>query len=230
MFDFRIHQPFRLFAIILCLLLKLSLPQAHAGENSPLQQQTILVLGDSISAGYGIDKQQGWVALLEKKLKKEHPQYTLINASISGETTSGGANRLKSILLKHQPSLVILELGGNDGLRGTPIKSMTQNLAYIIKTSQQKGAKVLLLGMRIPPNYGQTYSELFANQYQQLAASYQVKSVPFLLSGIVGQAGMMQEDGIHPTMNAQPIMLHNVWESLHSLLDTKNSHSHSQKY
>jgi lysophospholipase L1-like esterase len=103
MFDFRIHQSFRLFAIILCLLLKLSLPQAHAGENSPLQQQTILVLGDSISAGFGIDKQQGWVALLEKALILEHPQYTLINASISGETTSGGVNRLKSILDKHQP-------------------------------------------------------------------------------------------------------------------------------
>ena len=218
MFDFRIHQSFRLFAIILCLLLKLSLPQAHAGENSPLQQQTILVLGDSISAGFGIDKQQGWVALLEKSLILEHPQYALINASISGETTSGGVNRLKSILDKHQPSLVILELGGNDGLRGTPVKLMTQNLTTMIKLSQEAGAKVLLLGMRIPPNYGQRYSELFAKQYQQLATDFNIALVPFLLNGIAGETGMMQADGIHPTQNAQPIMMKSVWLAIKPLM------------
>jgi acyl-CoA thioesterase-1 len=218
MFDFRIHQSFRLFAIILCLLLKLSLPQAHAGENSPLQQQTILVLGDSISAGFGIDKQQGWVALLEKSLILKHPQYALINASISGETTSGGVNRLKSILDKHQPSLVILELGGNDGLRGTPVKLMTQNLTTMIKLSQEAGAKVLLLGMRIPPNYGQRYSELFAKQYQQLATDLNIALVPFLLNGIAGETGMMQADGIHPTQNAQPIMMKSVWLAIKPLM------------
>jgi acyl-CoA thioesterase-1 len=218
MFDFRIHQSFRLFAIILCLLLKLSLPQAHAGENSPLQQQTILVLGDSISAGFGIDKQQGWVALLEKVLTQEYPQYELINASISGETTSGGANRLKAILEQHQPSLVILELGGNDGLRGTPVKLMTQNLTTMIKLSQEAGAKVLLLGMRIPPNYGQRYSELFAKQYQQLATDFNIALVPFLLNGIAGETGMMQADGIHPTKNAQPIMMKSVWQALKPLI------------
>lgn len=218
MFDFRIHQSFRLFAIILCLLLKLSLPQAHAGENSPLQQQTILVLGDSISAGFGIDKQQGWVALLEKVLTQEYPQYALINASISGETTSGGANRLKAILEQHQPSLVILELGGNDGLRGTPIKLITQNLTTMIRLSQAQGAQVLLLGMRIPPNYGQRYSELFADQYQRLATELNISLVPFLLTGIAGQAGMMQADGIHPTQNAQPIMMKSVWQALKPLI------------
>ncbi|MFT7492297.1 MAG: acyl-CoA thioesterase-1, partial [Pseudohongiellaceae bacterium] len=180
MFDFRIHQSFRLFAIILCLLLNLSLPQAHAGENSPLQQQTILVLGDSISAGYGIDKQQGWVALLEEQLMEEYPQYTVVNASISGETTSGGANRLQPLLDKHMPNIVILELGGNDGLRGAPIKLMTQNLTYMITLSQEAGAKVLLLGMRIPPNYGQRYSELFANQYTLIAKDLNVHLVSFL--------------------------------------------------
>lgn len=205
---------------MLCLLLKLSLPQAHAGENSPLQQQTILVLGDSISAGFGIDKQLGWVALLEKELEQQYPHYALINASISGETTSGGANRLKSLLEKYQPSLIILELGGNDGLRGTPIKLMTQNLTYMIKLSQESGAKVLLLGMRIPPNYGQKYSELFANQYSLLATELNVKSVKFLLSGIAGQAGMMQADGIHPTKNAQPIMMQSVWQALKPLLQS----------
>jgi acyl-CoA thioesterase-1 len=220
MFDFRIHLPFRLLAIALCILLKLSLPQAHAGENSPLQHQTILVLGDSISAGFGIDKQQGWVALIEKKIKQEFPQYSLINASISGETTSGGANRLNALLIKHQPSLVILELGGNDGLRGTPIKLMSKNISRMISLSEKKGAQVLLLGMRIPPNYGQTYSELFANQYQLLASNHKVKLVPFLLEGIAGQAGMMQADGIHPTQNAQPIMVNSVWDALLSLIET----------
>jgi acyl-CoA thioesterase-1 len=214
MFNFRIHQSLRLLAITLCVLLQLSLPQAHAGVNSPLQQQTILVLGDSISAGFGIDKEQGWVALLENKLKDNNHQTILINASISGETTSGGANRLKALLNKHKPSLVILELGGNDGLRGTPIKLMTQNLGYMIDLSRKSGAKVLLLGMRIPPNYGQTYSERFANQYQQLASERNVKFVPFLLNGIVGQTGMMQADGIHPTMSAQPIMVRSVWTVL----------------
>ena len=199
-------------------MLKLSLPQAHAGENSPLQQQTILVLGDSISAGFGIDKQQGWVALLEKVLTQEYPQYALINASISGETTSGGANRLKAILEQHQPSLVILELGGNDGLRGTPIKLITQNLTTMIRLSQAQGAQVLLLGMRIPPNYGQRYSELFADQYQRLATELNISLVPFLLTGIAGQAGMMQADGIHPTQNAQPIMMKSVWQALKPLI------------
>jgi acyl-CoA thioesterase-1 len=218
MFDFRIHQSFRLFAVILCILLRLSLPQAHAGENSPLQQQTILVLGDSISAGFGIDKQQGWVALLEEQLKDEYPQYRVVNASISGETTSGGANRLQSILNKHTPNIVILELGGNDGLRGTPVKLMTQNLTDMVTLSQKAGAKVLLLGMRIPPNYGQRYSELFANQYTHIATDLNVALVPFLLQGIAGQLGMMQTDGIHPTKSAQPIMVQSVWQALEPLL------------
>jgi acyl-CoA thioesterase-1 len=218
MFNFRIHQSFRLLAIMLCLLLKLSLPQAHAGENSPLQQQTILVLGDSISAGFGIDKQQGWVALLEKELMQQYPQYSLINASISGETTSGGAYRLKSILEKQQPSVVILELGGNDGLRGTPMKLMKKNLTTMIKLSQTTGAKVLLLGMRIPPNYGKTYSERFANQYQLLASEHPVELVPFLLTGIAGEVGMMQADGIHPTTIAQPIMMKSVLQTLLPML------------
>jgi acyl-CoA thioesterase-1 len=219
MFDFRIHSLFRLLAIMLCCVLKLSLPQAHAGENSQSMQHTILIVGDSISAGFGIDKQQGWVALLDEKLKQQSPLHTLINASISGETTSGGANRLKKMLEKYKPTLVVLELGGNDGLRGTSIKLITQNLTYMINLSRQTDAKVLLLGMRIPPNYGQTYSERFANQYQQLASELKVKTVPFLLNGIAGQRGMMQADGIHPTQGAQPLMASSVWEALQSLLN-----------
>ena len=203
---------------MLCLLLELSLPQAYAGENSPLQQQTILIVGDSISAGLGIDKQQGWVALLENTLSQEYPQYSLINASISGETTSGGANRMQAMLEKHQPSIIILELGGNDGLRGTPTKLITKNLTYMINLSETAGAKTLLLGMRIPPNYGQRYSELFAKQYAELATELNVTLVPFLLEGVAGEKGMMQADGIHPTEEAQPIMLKSVWKKLKPMM------------
>ena len=218
MFNLCIHQSIRLFAMSLYLIINLSLPQAHAGENSPLQQQTILVVGDSISAGFGIDKDLGWVALLGQRLEKEFPQYALVNASISGETTSGGANRISSMLQQHQPNLVILELGGNDGLRGTPIKLITQNLTHMIRSSQKAGAQVLLLGMRIPPNYGQRYSELFADQYPVLAAELNIPLLPFLLEGIAAEAGMMQADGIHPTENAQPIMTKSVWQMLKPML------------
>ena len=191
--------------------MNLSLPYASAGENSQLAQQTILILGDSISAGFGIDKDKGWVALLDKQLKLEQQNSQIINASISGETTSGGANRIKALLNKHNPSLVIIELGGNDGLRGTQIKLIKQNLNFMITQSQQAGAKVALLGMRIPPNYGQRYSELFASQYQQLALENNILFVPFLLNGIAAQPGMMQADGIHPTLQAQAIMKEQVW-------------------
>ncbi len=197
---------------MLCVLLNLSLPQAHAEENSQFTQHTILIMGDSISAGFGIDKQLGWVALLEKQLKTQSASHHIINASISGETTSGGANRIAKLLQQHNPSLVIIELGGNDGLRGSPIKLIKQNLSYMISESQQSGAEVLLLGMKIPPNYGQTYSELFARQYQELAATHNIKLVPFLLQGIAGIEGMMQADGIHPTQPAQAIMLKNVYQ------------------
>ena len=196
------------------LLVNLSLPYALAGENSQSEQQTILIMGDSISAGFGIDKSQGWVALLESKLKPLATPYKIINASISGETTSGGANRIKPLLVKHNPSLVIIELGGNDGLRGSPIKMMKQNLDYMIKQSQNAGAEVLLLGMRIPPNYGKTYSDLFSRQYKQLALENNTLVLPFLLNGIATQTGMMQADGIHPTAKAQPLMMEYVWSMI----------------
>ncbi|NRA23389.1 MAG: arylesterase [Oleispira sp.] len=218
MLNTRIHRPFRLVVIMLVLLLKLSLPQAMAGENSQSTQHIILVMGDSISAGFGIAKEQGWVNLLRQKVTKSHPGSQVINASISGETTSGGANRIRSTLELHKPTLVIIELGGNDGLRGTPIKLMKKNLTRMINLSQRAGAKVLLLGMRIPPNYGQTYSERFSGQYKQLALEQQINLVPFLLTGIAGRAGMMQADGIHPTQNAQPLIMQSVWQQLMLLM------------
>ena len=207
-------MPIYLKSLLVFLLVNLSLPYALAGENSQSEQQTILIMGDSISAGFGIDKSQGWVALLESKLKPLATPYKIINASISGETTSGGANRIKPLLVKHNPSLVIIELGGNDGLRGSPIKMMKQNLDYMIKQSQNAGAEVLLLGMRIPPNYGKTYSDLFSRQYKQLALENNTLVLPFLLNGIATQTGMMQADGIHPTAKAQPLMMEYVWSMI----------------
>lgn len=211
-------------AITLWLMLSLSLPQAQAGENNPSEQYTILIMGDSISAGFGIDKKKGWVALLEQKLATEKTRYKIINTSISGETTSGGANRITKLLKQHQPNLVVIELGGNDGLRGSPIKLIKQNLNYMVQQSKQAKADVLLLGMRIPPNYGQTYSELFARQYQSLASEHRIAYVPFLLKGIAGIDGMMQADGIHPTEAAQVIMLDWVYEGIKKITITSHSH------
>lgn len=196
----------------------MSLPQAHAGENSQSKQQTILIMGDSISAGFGIAKDSSWAALMELKLKDVNSHNRMINASISGETTSGGAHRISKLLKQHQPNIVIIELGGNDGLRGSPIKVITQNLSRMIVQSQQAGAEVVLLGMRIPPNYGQRYSELFAGQYQSLASEHRITHLPFLLQGIAAVPGMMQADGIHPTLNAQPIMMQNIWQLIEPML------------
>lgn len=197
-----------------CLMLSLSLPHALAAENTQSQQQSILIMGDSISAGFGIDQEQGWVNLLIMRLNTLETPYNVINASISGETSRGGANRIKPLLKQHNPDLVIIELGGNDGLRGSPIKGITKNLDYMIQQSQSSGAKVLLLGMRIPPNYGETYSRLFAEQYQKLALKHDALLIPFFLKGIAAKPGMMQADGIHPTAQAQLLMMESVWRLL----------------
>lgn len=189
----------------------MSLPHALAVENTQSEQQSILIMGDSISAGFGIDKEKGWVNLLTNRLNTLKTTYNVINASISGETTRGGANRIKTLLAQHSPNIVIIELGGNDGLRGSPIKGITKNLNYMIQQSQNSGAKVLLLGMRIPPNYGETYSRLFAQQYKKLALERNVTLIPFFLEGIAAEPGMMQADGIHPTEKAQPLMMESVW-------------------
>ena len=169
----------------------------------------ILVMGDSLSAGYGIDIQQGWVSLLEKELNKTH-KVEMINASVSGETSSGGKTRLPALLTEHKPHLVILELGGNDGLRGQPLKLLQNNLQTMIDASTAAGAKVILAGMQIPPNYGARYSTQFKSLYSTLAEENQSGLIPFLLEGIGGKAELMQRDGIHPTAEAQPIIVKNV--------------------
>jgi acyl-CoA thioesterase-1 len=180
---------------------------------------TILVFGDSISAGYGLPRvEQGWVALLQAKLKKEGYGYEVVNASVSGETTGGGLARLPRALSLHQPSIVILELGGNDGLRALPIAPMRANLARMAELSTAAGAKVVLVGMRMPPNYGPQYTEQFSRVYAQIAHDEHLALVPFLLDGVALTPTLMQDDGIHPNGAGQPRLLENVWPALAPLL------------
>ncbi|WAP65653.1 arylesterase [Pseudomonas fortuita] len=179
---------------------------------------TLLVVGDSISAGFGLDTRQGWVTLLQTRLKDEGFDDKVINASISGDTSAGGHARLPALLAAHKPDLVVLELGGNDGLRGQPPAQLQQNLASMIGSARQAGAKVLLLGMRLPPNYGVRYTTAFAKVYEQLAADMQVPLVPFFLEGVGGVPELMQADGIHPAQGAQQRLLENAWPAIKPLL------------
>lgn len=189
--------------ILLTSLLVSLVSIAHAA------QPTVLVVGDSLSAGYGIDVTQGWVSLLQKELT-EKKAAKVINASVSGETTSGGLTRLPALLENHKPQIVIIELGGNDGLRGQPVKIIQQNLQTMISKSQEAGAKVLLVGMQIPSNYGPRYTKEFREIYSSLAEKNKTALVTFLLEGVAMHADLIQRDGIHPTAEAQPIILKNV--------------------
>lgn len=183
-----------------------------------LQAKTILVFGDSLSAGYRLNQGEGWVDLLNAKLKKNDDNFNIINASISGETSGGGLSRLPNTLKHVQPNIVIVELGANDGLRGYPIKTFKSNLASIIELSQQAGAKVLLLGMHIPPNYGKRYTALFHQTYHSLSSQYEIPLVPFFLEGVATNGQFMQEDGLHPNSKGQPQILDNVFPYLRPLL------------
>lgn len=179
---------------------------------------TLLVLGDSISAAFGLDTRQGWVSLLEQRLAAEGFDYQVVNASVSGDTSAGGLARLPTLLAEHRPDLLIVELGGNDGLRGQPPAQLQQNLAGIIQQSQKAGAKVLILGMKLPPNYGLRYTTAFAEVFPKVASDTGAALVPFLLEGAAGVPSMVQSDGIHPTAEAQPRLLDNVWPMLKPLL------------
>lgn len=181
----------------------------------------ILVLGDSLSAAYGLEEKQGWVALLATRLSIQGYGYEVVNASISGETTGGGLARLPRALRLHQPQLVIVELGGNDGLRGLPVSETRANLDKLITLSQQSGAQVLLVGIRIPPNYGPRYASAFADLYPQLARAHHTALVPFLLQDVALVPGLMQDDGLHPTAKGEPRVLETVWKSLQPLLHKK---------
>ncbi|MDB5824263.1 MAG: tesA [Herminiimonas sp.] len=180
--------------------------------------KNLLVLGDSLSAEYGLTRGTGWVPLLDRRLKEEKRDDSIVNASISGDTTSGGRARLAPLLDKYRPATVVIELGANDALRGLPIASTEDNLRAMIKASQAVGAKVLLVGMQIPPNYGSDYSKGFADLYPKLAKEYKIGLVPFLLGGLMDKPQMFQSDRLHPVAAAQPILLDTVWPHLKPLL------------
>ena len=196
--------------LILCLML--CAPAAYSAS------KTLLVLGDSISAEYGLPRDSGWVSLLQTRLSDDKLQVSVVNASISGETTAGGLTRLPGLLQQHKPAVLIIELGGNDGLRGLSLAATQSNLREMIKSADRIGARVLLLGMRVPPNYGPDYSKRFAAMYQGLARERNVKLVPFLFAGLEDTERFFQQDRIHPNQRAQTVMLDNVWPSLRSLL------------
>jgi acyl-CoA thioesterase-1 len=179
---------------------------------------TILVYGDSLSAAYGLAQDAGWAKLLQARLKQERMDYTVTNASISGETTSGGAARMAEALRTHKPAVVILALGANDGLRGLPLAQMRANLAQMVRASRQAGSRVLLVGMRLPPNYGETYTRQFVQTYADLAREYKTALTPFLLEGVADRRESFQADNLHPVAEAQPMILDNVWKALAPLL------------
>lgn len=190
----------------------LATPRAHSAP------KTLLVLGDSLSAEYGIARGAGWVALLERKMLSDGMRVTIVNASISGETTVGGRNRLPALLRQHKPAIIIVELGGNDGLRGIPLATIRENLRAILLSARRSGAKVLLVGMKLPPNYGADYGGGFAVMYASLAKEAGASLVPFMLEGIADQPHFFLPDGVHPTAEAQPFILNNVWPHLNPLL------------
>jgi acyl-CoA thioesterase-1 len=196
---------FLLLALLLCL-------PAVAGA------RTILVFGDSLAAGYGLARGEGWVSLLEARLAKEKPGWQVVNASISGETTQGGAYRIATALKDHRPAVVVIELGANDGLRGLSLDATRANLETILKACRATRAKTVLVGMQLPPNYGMEYTRKFRALFPQLARQYRAALVPFLFEGIAADRSLFQADGLHPTAAAQPLLLNNVWPALAPLL------------
>ncbi len=202
-----------------------SLPlRAHAANTPEPAKPVIVVLGDSISAEYGLPRDTGWVALMRQRLAEERIDYSVANASISGDTTSGGRARLPALMERLKPSIVIVELGANDALRGVPLSTTEDNLRTIIEQAQQGHAKVVLVGMYVPPNYGPDYTQKFHGLYGQLSKEFHVPLVPFLLAGIADKPDMFQADQLHPTQQAQPLLLNNVWPTVKPLLRTSSPH------
>lgn len=183
--------------------------------------KTVLVLGDSLSAEYGLARGAGWVALLEQKLKAEKIDARIVNASISGETTSGGRARLPALLNQHKPQIVVIELGANDGLRGLPVPAAEANLRAMVSMSQQQDAKVMLIGMRMPPNYGRAYTERFFTMYENLAKEVKAPLVPFMLEGVADKPALFQADRLHPNADAHPIILNNIWPTFKALIQSR---------
>ena len=205
---------FRSFCMRVCLGLVLLCATVAGAAAAPV----VLVVGDSLSAGFGVATDASWVALLQNRLAAQGYEHRVVNASASGETTGGGRARLPRALELHEPELVIIELGGNDGLRGLPLTQVRDNLAAMVRMSLDHGAEVLLVGLHIPPNYGPAYTTAFHSLYGEVAAEFDVAVVPFFLEGVALDPGLMQEDGIHPNARAQPRMLENLWPALERLL------------
>jgi acyl-CoA thioesterase-1 len=202
-----------MFGLVLLLVL-VNLPlSASASAN------TILIVGDSLSAAYGMPVEQGWVRLLQQRLAADQHPYTIVNASISGDTTANALNRLPQAMTRHQPAIVVLELGGNDGLRGLSLAEMKRNLAAMIQTARQYDAEVLLIGVQLPPNYGPRYTQQFHAVYHELAQEYGLGLVPSLVDGVGTRTDLMQADGIHPNSKAQPLIVTRVWQQLRALID-----------
>ena len=208
--------------LILLFIVFSFVPLAAFAQDKPAaivdKTPVIIVLGDSLSAAYGMEISQSWPSLLQERLSKNGYSHRVFNSSITGDTTQGGLARLPRLLEKHAPDVVILELGGNDGLRGLPIGATEQNLSSMIKQSQSAGSGIVLAEMRIPPNYGRSYTEKFNSMYTNLTTQYGIDLLPFLLQDIALEPGLMQADGIHPNARAQPLMLEQVWAVLEPLL------------
>lgn len=201
--------------LLTCLCITFSsLPYAYASSN-------LVIVGDSLSAAHQIPIASGWVRLLQNRIKEQYPTFVLINASISGDTTANGLQRFSTLLDQYPPSIVVIELGGNDGLRGLPLSEIEKNLSRLIELAQHNHAKVLLVGMQLPPNYGANYTKGFAEIYPRLSKKYSIPLVPFLLKDVALRRDLMLEDGIHPGVEAQPIIADNVWPFLEPLLQGK---------
>ena len=201
------------------LVLWLSLGAAHAAA-----PKTVLVLGDSLSAAHNIPVEAGWVHLLDQRLDKMEPKWRAVNASISGETSLSGRNRLPALLQEYRPAVLVIELGANDGLRGLPLASLRGNLEAMIEQARQHGARVLLLGIELPVNYGPQYRDGLREVYAGLAREHHAALLPFLLEGVALDPSLMQPDGLHPVAAAEPRVLHNVWRVLQPLLKSPNGH------
>lgn len=199
--------------------LLLTVPFFCLNSMNAVQAKTILVVGDSISAAYGMNPEQGWVKLLQQRIEQKYPkQHRVVNASVSGETTSGGLARLPKLLNTHKPDIVVIELGGNDGLRGQPPQIIQRNLFQLVNLSKRANAQVILFGMKIPPNYGTTYSKAFENNYKVVAKQHNIQLLPFFLEGVAGNKQLMQNDLIHPNVKAQPILTQLAWQALEPVL------------
>ena len=214
-----------LTSLLMLLALLWHIPAAHSAP------PVILVFGDSLSAEYGLKRGSGWVSLMQDRLKQKGFPHRIVNASISGETTAGGAARLGAVLKKHRPELVVLELGGNDGLRGLPIAQTRANLKSMATMATQSGAKTLIVGIQIPPNYGPDYARQFGQLFESVGQELRLPVVPFLLEGIADNPNMFQADEIHPNEQAQPTMLNHVWTALisHRLLESGNARGNTAR-